>query len=251
MSSTHWPAAPLVRCQHEPLYRQLADTLLAHIRHLDLPPDCPLPSESQLMGSYGVSRMTVRQAIARLAAEGWVRTEQGKGSFTARPFAQTQRPFWRIVDKSAWFEPPMMETAFLDASVCPATSLLRQLFGLDEMESLYRVRWLKRLNGAVAGLETRYFAQHVAARFGLRLHEPDPVAVLASHAKTRPYRVQVTFRLSLPTDFEAARLGLESDVPVFTVHSTHRMHSDKTIMTGQVMYRIDLFSPQYEGVYEI
>jgi len=43
-----------------------------------------LPSENELCRAYGVTRPTVRQALAALAAEGFIRKHQGKGSIVHR-----------------------------------------------------------------------------------------------------------------------------------------------------------------------
>ncbi|MEL6856725.1 MAG: GntR family transcriptional regulator, partial [Cyanobacteria bacterium J06607_13] len=40
-----------------------------------------LPSEHQMMASFGVSRITVRQAIANLVNQGLAQSKQGKGVF--------------------------------------------------------------------------------------------------------------------------------------------------------------------------
>ncbi len=50
----------------------------------------PLPSERELMARHGVSRMTVRQAIARLADDGLVYRVQGSGTFVADPAKVTK-----------------------------------------------------------------------------------------------------------------------------------------------------------------
>lgn len=47
----------------------------------DLPPGTKLPSESELIAEYGVSRTVVREAVTRLRAEGLVETFRGRGSF--------------------------------------------------------------------------------------------------------------------------------------------------------------------------
>lgn len=44
-----------------------------------------LPSEAELTEIYGASRITVRQALANLAAEGLVSREPGRGSFVRDP----------------------------------------------------------------------------------------------------------------------------------------------------------------------
>ena len=43
----------------------------------------PLPSEAELGATFGVSRMTARQAVQNLAAEGLVRRRRGSGTFIA------------------------------------------------------------------------------------------------------------------------------------------------------------------------
>jgi DNA-binding FadR family transcriptional regulator len=44
-----------------------------------------LPSERRLAAECGVARNTLRQALDRLAAEGWIRRERRRGSFIRRP----------------------------------------------------------------------------------------------------------------------------------------------------------------------
>jgi DNA-binding FadR family transcriptional regulator len=47
----------------------------------DLPPGQKLPSETELIAEYGVSRTVIREAVTRLRAEGLVETFHGRGSF--------------------------------------------------------------------------------------------------------------------------------------------------------------------------
>jgi GntR family transcriptional regulator len=68
-----------------PLYYQLAELLGAQIRRGDLPPGSQLPPERELSEQYGISRMTVRQALACLVADGSLTVHQGLGTFVAEP----------------------------------------------------------------------------------------------------------------------------------------------------------------------
>ena len=47
----------------------------------DLPPGQKVPSETELIEEFGVSRTVVREAVTRLRAEGLIETFQGRGSF--------------------------------------------------------------------------------------------------------------------------------------------------------------------------
>ncbi|MEU5094615.1 GntR family transcriptional regulator [Streptomyces sp. NPDC020996] len=63
------------------LYQQVAAAIRAAILSGEFAPESLLPSEAQLMARYGVSRPTVRNAIAALRAEGLIDVRHGKGSF--------------------------------------------------------------------------------------------------------------------------------------------------------------------------
>jgi GntR family transcriptional regulator len=72
-----------------PKYRQLLQLLRQQILSGELAPGARIPTEEELVQTYGLSRGTVRKAIEQLAAEGLVRTEQGSGTYvsTAHPSA--------------------------------------------------------------------------------------------------------------------------------------------------------------------
>lgn len=75
-------AATVPRSEHkyEALRRQLLADITARLR-----PHDALPTERELMQRYGVSRMTVREALSRLADDGRIYRVQGSGSYVADP----------------------------------------------------------------------------------------------------------------------------------------------------------------------
>src|SRR3981081_3043429 len=68
-----------------PIYLQLENLVRDKIDSGDWAPGIMLPSERQLCDTYGIARMTVRQAISNLVAEGLLTRTQGRGTFVARP----------------------------------------------------------------------------------------------------------------------------------------------------------------------
>ena len=79
------PLPPLQKDDFKPLYAQLTEAIGQYIKLNNLGPGAPLPSETDIMNHYGVSRVTARQALQRLATEGLVKKVQGKGTFVAEP----------------------------------------------------------------------------------------------------------------------------------------------------------------------
>jgi GntR family transcriptional regulator len=68
-----------------PLYYQLAERISEQIQTGELNPGTQLPSERELSEQFGISRMTVRQAIAYLVRQGALVVKQGVGTFVAEP----------------------------------------------------------------------------------------------------------------------------------------------------------------------
>jgi GntR family transcriptional regulator len=67
------------------VFRQLADLLRDQVMSGELGPGESLPSELRLAQEYGISRTTVRQAIAQLRTEGLVTVERPRGTFVRVP----------------------------------------------------------------------------------------------------------------------------------------------------------------------
>ncbi len=64
-----------------PKYSRLRSSLMAEISAGHLAPGEALPTEIDLARNYGVGRNTVRQALAEMEREGFVRRIRGKGTF--------------------------------------------------------------------------------------------------------------------------------------------------------------------------
>lgn len=117
------------------------------VREGRLAPGDQLPTEKQLADRFGVSRAVVREAIARLKADGYVETRQGRGAFVATQAGLTQ---FRIDDPGAGDGPVSLREVFE----------LRHVFetGIAEMAALRHTRAdleamrepLERMNRALA-----------------------------------------------------------------------------------------------------
>jgi GntR family transcriptional regulator len=66
-----------------PVADQVARDLAEEISSGRIRPDSRLPSEAELAEQYGVARVTIRRAVAKLREQNLVVTVHGRGSFTA------------------------------------------------------------------------------------------------------------------------------------------------------------------------
>ena len=89
VSSNRLLRVPVITDGPRPKHAQLSDLLAAQARD-ELGPGAAIPSERELMSSYGLSRATVRKAIESLISTGMLERVHGKGTFVAQPRLESQ-----------------------------------------------------------------------------------------------------------------------------------------------------------------
>jgi GntR family transcriptional regulator len=120
----------LVKDTGMPLHTQLYHLLQAQIESGELLPETQLPSERELCERYGVSRTTVRNALAQLINQGLVYTAVGKGNYVAPPrLVDNLQPFHSFTEsmrqRGMQASSKLLEAKVEDASAvagCPTTS---------------------------------------------------------------------------------------------------------------------------------
>ncbi|NJQ00569.1 GntR family transcriptional regulator [Streptomyces zingiberis] len=211
------------------LYQQVAAAIRDAITTGEFPPGAPLPSETQLIARYGVSRPTVRNAIAALRTEGLIEVIHGKGSFvrsTANPVLTLERTVTRdqagnfTTGHEAWkpAEEPTVHRTTTTATTGP-------LLGLDEGEALFGVDRL--LTDPTTGTRAlhRTLIPFTTAE-GTDLAEnpdaaPERIYALLTEAGHHLSWTETT-RARMPLPDERTTLQLADAVPV--IHATRTTH---------------------------
>jgi DNA-binding GntR family transcriptional regulator len=208
-----------------PKYAQVVAELKRRIEHGDHPPGTLLPSEHDLVGAFGVSRPTIVKALAALRQDGWITTQQGKGSFVrGRPaLAGAQRT--RLAHDVLELPEAQWPGELVQAGVKLAPSYVAERLVLESgARAFVRQRLLGRA-GKPTGLASAWLSLDLAA--GTSLASPDLLGEsLRRHLLTRKgIRLdhvieQITARH--PTGEEAALLQAAPDAPVLSVIATAR-----------------------------
>lgn len=89
----------MIKRDWRPRYIQLAEELRRQILSGELPAGAPMPSETALAASWGMSRTSVRNAIRLLREWGLVRAEQGRGTYVRAPRTRVRR---RNMERYQW-----------------------------------------------------------------------------------------------------------------------------------------------------
>lgn len=180
-----------------PLYAQLEDLLLRRVEAGEWPAGTQIPTESQLCQAYGVSRVTVRQALGRLARRGLVSRGRGRGTFVrdARltAGARTVSSFSaELTERGMSPSSRVLDVASLPADPGVAAALER-----EPGTALIRLRRIRLGDGLPIAVQTSLL---VAERFpGLEAHLGDDVSlyeVLRTRYGTVPVEATEIFRVT-------------------------------------------------------
>ncbi|MDI3388803.1 GntR family transcriptional regulator [Streptomyces sp. B-S-A8] len=182
-----------------PLWYQVSQSLRASI--LGRTPDAPLrlPTEEQLAVHYGVSVLTMRQALKELEDEGLISRHRRRGTFI-EPSAERGAPVRLLGSVDAIVaQQSGMRTELLDHGEGPAPADVAGYFpGLAEVATYHRLRSDEQ-TGEPTNHARNYVRPDVAARI-------DP-ADLERRPMTKVLRDVVGLHISRITDTVEARLA--------------------------------------------
>ncbi|MFI0943858.1 GntR family transcriptional regulator [Streptomyces sp. NPDC021020] len=207
------------------VFRQIADQLREAIRPGRFGEGDKLPSESELVEHYGVSRMTVRNALSVLQGEGLVVSEHGRGVFVrARPpvrrlasdrFARRHREQGKsafIVEADAAGGHPTVDSLEVTEEK-PSQDVANRLGGPRKVLARRR-RYL--LDGRPVEYATSYLPLDLARGTAIAEPNPGPGGIYARLEELGHQldHFEEEIRARMPSPDEAKLLQLAAGVPV-------------------------------------
>ena len=147
-----------------PKYLRIRDSLMDRILSLDLKRGDKLPSENDLVRQFGVSRVTVRQALEALRTEGIVESHHGKGWFLRR--LRAVQNLGRLQGFGEMLAPMgvRVSSTVLDLSECAAPEAVADALGLPKDTSAVRIARLRIAGGRVMSYDLSYFPADIGRR---------------------------------------------------------------------------------------
>jgi DNA-binding GntR family transcriptional regulator len=142
-----------------PLYEQLKQTLLRDMmsdvyRHGER-----LPSELNLAEKYGISRITVRRALAELSEEGYLSSQQGRGTFVNYTKSIRQLKSFGGFSESVHDSTIQRNSKVLSKEIIPAEGELPAFLDVEEGTPLIKLHRLKSENGKPYLIDTAFFIE--------------------------------------------------------------------------------------------
>lgn len=210
----------LRRDDPQPLYRQIKQRIREQIEQGQLGTDAKLESERGLEKRYGVSRITVRQAVRELVQEGWLLSHPGKGFFVARREETYELHLLRSFTAIAEAHGRTPTSRLIEGRLCPAPAEIARPLFLPTGAEVVMLKRLRCLDGLPMVLTQDWFAAGLVPgilELDWSTGNRSLYAEIRDRYRLRPDRGRTTLSARLANTEEADLLELTPPAAVLTV----------------------------------
>lgn len=229
-----------------PLYVQVRDTLKDRILKGAYPTHDQLPSESKIMSEFGVSRVTVRQAIRDLQDRGMVTSHQGKGTFVNK--LKVIRNLGRLegVGEAAARMDLEAYSDVLSAGAVAANKAVAEALALDSGSNVFEIKRVRFVNNRAVSLDESYYGMDVGQELMKHdLSTQDIFPLLEDVVNLSLSVADLVIEVTAPTD-EAARYLCDDDGVRAVVRVERLVHTEhmKPVVFEYISERLDAYRYQ-------
>ncbi len=210
------------------LYSRIRDELRARILAGHIRPHDKMPSESELITRYGVSRITVRQALSELEKEGLLFKVAGKGSYVSKI-----KPFQGLGRLQGFAEAMASHgyevyNSVLAIDSLPAAAHIAERLSLPVDSPINEIRQVRFLNREPVSVDVSCISSHI----GERLAREDLAACDIFHILENDYAIPLGY----------------ADLVIDAVLADNRQAELLQVAAGSPLLRIERLTHTADGV---
>jgi GntR family transcriptional regulator len=236
------PATDLQALAPAPLYEQIKEVLRARVLDGTYQPHEQMPSESEMMAAFGVSRITVRQALNDLQNEGLIFRIHGKGTFVSKPKA------FQDLGRLQGFGEAMRQMGYetfarvVSIRHIKPTTQVQEKLKLAKRAKVTELQRVRFLNREPISLDITYVPTHVGMKLAKEdLASRDVFAILENDYGLSLGHADLQIGSTLADENLAAQLKVEEGSPVLVIERTTHTSDGTPIDYEHLYYRGDAF----------
>lgn len=232
----------LQRDRLTPLHTQITEALTLQIQRGELKAGESFPSERELAELYGVSRMTVRQAVQRLRHEGLIYHERGVGTFvSSRKIDVHTRNLSGFSDemRSLGLKP---SSHVLQLKCELANEEVARDLNLEADEKVFHLERLRLADDEPMAFEITYLPENLCPELDKAdLTKNSLYQILVENYNLQMHHAAESLEAVAATPFVAKQLGIKTGAPVLVVHRVVFSESNQPMESARTTYRADRY----------
>lgn len=226
-----------------PIYYQLEEEIRSLIQTEKLKAGELLPSEREYAERYNISRMTVRQAINNLAAEGLLYRQKGRGTFIS------EKKFEQDLQGLTSFSEDMRQRGLTPSNklisfqVMEATKRVAETLQLTPDAEVYEIVRIRYANEAPVAVETIYTPKQLVGEMSAQDVEDSFYNYMETKLNHKIAYGDQTIESVLANEFEIENLNVHDGAPVLLMQRTSYLSDEQATPLEYVKsaYRADKY----------
>lgn len=201
----------------QPLYAQVKEHIRTNIIDGVWRPGTRVPSENELVESFGISRMTANRALRELTADGYLKRVPGVGSFVREGAATTSLLELRNIADEIAARGSKYSSRLITREKINSSETLASEFEWQKAGQLYHLVLVHEENGVPVQLENRWVNPLKAADFLIQnFIRETPSAYLINAVPVDELEQSVTAIMPGPREQDLLKIG--ADEPCIALH---------------------------------
>lgn len=225
-----------------PLYEQIKEVLRSRVLEGTYQPHQQMPSESEMMLAFDVSRITVRQALNDLQNEGLIFRIHGKGTFVSKPKA------FQDLGRLQGFGEAMRQMGYETFArvvsirhITPSAQVMEKL-RLPKHAKVTELQRLRFLNREPISLDITYIPTNIGTKLAKEdLASRDVFNILENDYGLSIGHADLQIGSTLADENLALQLRVEEGSPVLVIERTTHTTDGQPIDYEHLYYRGDAF----------
>lgn len=232
--------SPIERRAGVAMWKQIAEVLRTELSRAEVSEGEKIPTEQELAQSFEVNRHTVRRAISTLIEEGFLRSDQGRGTFVARaPLVYPIGPRTRFSENLSGQAQEVYGDIFRTTEV-GADAYTAELLEVDLGTALFKCESVSYADGTPIIAGTRWFEVSRFPNLPADLRETNSITKIMEKYGFGDYRRKETrITAALCSAHNAELLKISEGSPVLVMESTNVNASGVPIQIGRAYVAAD------------
>jgi GntR family transcriptional regulator len=224
-----------------PIYYQLEEGIKVAIQQQELMPGEMIPSEREYAEKYGISRMTVRQALSNLVNDGYLYRQRGKGTFVAHQ--KIEQPLKGLTSfsedmRSRGLEPSTRVISFTEVK---ASHDLAAKLDLEAGAPLFELKRVRLADQLPMAYEMLYISKELAQGLTKEIAVNSIYDYVENKLGLKIQHGRQVLEASIARKTEAEMLEVAEGAPVLLIERRTTLDSNKPFEVVRSVYRADRY----------
>jgi GntR family transcriptional regulator len=224
-----------------PIYHQLEEGIKQLIESGQLKPGDGLPSEREYSDKYGVSRMTVRQAIINLVNDRYLYRVKGKGTFVTEPKFEQNLQGLTSFTEDMKARGMKASSKLVNFEIIPADKNLANNLNIQEHGPVYEIKRIRLAEGIPMALERTYISANLVQGLTATIAQDSLYKYIEETLSMKIAGGQQVIEATIANKEEVKLLEIPEHSPVMIMERTSTLADNRIFEVVKSTYRADRY----------